>query len=1812
MKKSSILLAIFLLLSTLSFSQMVQQIESFESASASSSAIFPSPGWRQQKYMTNVSGAFVLQPVATATNPACGAAPSGGTNLMMFNSFTGGNNDTAIIITKPFDFSNNAGNNPQFSFYMYRDNGFAANDDHILVYVNTSPNMTGATLLSNTLGTIKLPRNSAAAPAATANTWNLYTYDLAAATYTAKRYYFIIMGVCKDGNNIYLDRVTTNTYPSPTNPADVSVNLFYQNIASVGPGTNNSMVVGMRCIIGGNSGCGVVNGALSTALKLDSLLLNTNGTTSVADIANAKIYYTGGSILFDTTYVSPFPITAGADDYPSRRFGQTIAAPGTNMDFMNGASSCTYLEYDTTYFWLTYDVKPNATVGNLLDANLRSVSVGGAAGSCPSPGGTGFNVAPSAGGFSLSGASLIDIPYCIGTYTQGTSGLNFSYTNNDYITHVILNGASGTAINTTVGAKNNNTGLPNNLACLVSNGGPGCDFTSHPPDYELWPTVNGRTVLLNQGAAYSVSVRAGTWPTSNNIAVFIDYNHDGDFIDAGEKLGQVNLPGLGIGNIPFVVPVGTYFGPTRMRVREVFANSNIDPCSVQNSGEIEDFTVTISPNCPVGNKLWLGYTVDWQDPANWCGGVPAISDDAIIDRAQVFPPAGVPTRPYYRPTIKSNIIANAKNLTISNLDSIVIDAPAPSFNSLKVARDLTNNGKISVVNSYMNNIVAGNGTIVNNTITPFKAQSTDARTQLIYTASELASLGFVSNDNINGLEFSISLKGSSSAYNGFTLSYALVPFSQHSNSIPYSGAMTTVLGPVALTTVLGLNTLSLTSPIVWDGTSNLLIQFCFDNSSNIGSSDDRINITQTTGIKSTLVLSSTTNAASGCALVPGAGVTDNFFSGLNSYRPNFTFLLNRPYAKAIIRVQEDWINNGTFEAGYSRVVMDSTVAQTISGSQVTTFNELEIHKGSAAQTVTMQKRIIVDSSLVLTQGCLLMNGYNINMNNPSVSTGGLVSPQGPFARTNGFIISENQTSIVLWKNINSLAGYRVVPFGSKIGAPLYIPFSFTHKSGNIGNVSISTYYAPGNLPLPNVVTHLNNTAIPPANNAAGTVDRFWMVEKTGNNPVTDIVFRFTTQERATGISAFNQGKAQPYRTTSNTNSWMRLVAPYTSTTYTQSYGTNAAPGYDSVRVVNWDWPTLPQSPAPYTDPAGAIGDSHPWIVTLNTTPCGYSSPSSGIFVSVTNVTNETCAGFANGSISISVSGGSAPYAFLWSNGSASQNLNALSAGTYTVTITDSNGATASASATVNVSNQLPSPLGAVNGPATVCPSANGITYVVPTTVGATSYQWVLPTNMTLVSGQGTNVIVVNVNSSFSTGVLCVSANNVCGSTSPSCLLINASATTPSTPSSITGSGYGVCGLIRNYSVTNVANVSYLWSVPAGATVVSGQGTNAVSIQYSTSFTSGAISVVAFNVCGTSNARNKTIYGRPSKPTVINGPAQLCISDTVVFSTVAVFGNNTYTWTMPTGLNILSGQNTTSVTVKVGAAAVAGDVCVKAKNSCGSSGNFCLAVNIIPNPLAIGTITGSGNGVCNATKNYSVVNQVGVAFNWSVPAGATLLSGQGTNAASISFSNSFVSGNIVVTGTNTCGNSTSASKTIKGKPAVPASITGPASACFNGQNINYSCSNSTGASSYTWTIPAGATLVSGQGTNAIVLNFASTVGNVLALKVKASNACGTSSNRTLNITMLNCPRLENSERYEIALFPNPTKDELTVSWLTDSEEDLHVTCIDILGQHLLSKNYESAEIASGIKINTSNFSNGVYFVRLTQGDVVRTRRFVVKQ
>jgi hypothetical protein len=64
--------------------------------------------------------------------------------------------------------------------------------------------------------------------------------------------------------------------------------------------------------------------------------------------------------------------------------------------------------------------------------------------------------------------------------------------------------------------------------------------------------------------------------------------------------------------------------------------------------------------------------------------------------------------------------------------------------------------------------------------------------------------------------------------------------------------------------------------------------------------------------------------------------------------------------------------------------------------------------------------------------------------------------------------------------------------------------------------------------------------------------------------------------------------------------------------------------------------------------------------------------------------NNAMGGAPNGTVTLNVTNGTAPYTFLWASGQVTQNLSGLTPGTYSVTVTDAAGCTASASS--NVSN----------------------------------------------------------------------------------------------------------------------------------------------------------------------------------------------------------------------------------------------------------------------------------------------------------------------------------------------------------------------------------------------------------------------------------------------------------------------------------------------------------------------------------------------
>ncbi|HKR06626.1 MAG TPA: hypothetical protein VJY62_18475, partial [Bacteroidia bacterium] len=79
----------------------------------------------------------------------------------------------------------------------------------------------------------------------------------------------------------------------------------------------------------------------------------------------------------------------------------------------------------------------------------------------------------------------------------------------------------------------------------------------------------------------------------------------------------------------------------------------------------------------------------------------------------------------------------------------------------------------------------------------------------------------------------------------------------------------------------------------------------------------------------------------------------------------------------------------------------------------------------------------------------------------------------------------------------------------------------------------------------------------------------------------------------------------------------------------------------------------------------------------------------GPVIVIDSVQNVSCFGGNNGAIYISVSGGTIPYSYIWSNFNTTQDLQNIPAGTYTITVTDANICMAIASITLSCDSVWP-------------------------------------------------------------------------------------------------------------------------------------------------------------------------------------------------------------------------------------------------------------------------------------------------------------------------------------------------------------------------------------------------------------------------------------------------------------------------------------------------------------------------------------------
>lgn len=339
----------------------------------------------------------------------------------------------------------------------------------------------------------------------------------------------------------------------------------------------------------------------------------------------------------------------------------------------------------------------------------------------------------------------------------------------------------------------------------------------------------------------------------------------------------------------------------------------------------------------------------------------------------------------------------------------------------------------------------------------------------------------------------------------------------------------------------------------------------------------------------------------------------------------------------------------------------------------------------------------------------------------------------------------------------------------------------------------------------------------------------------------------------------------------------------------------------------------------------------------------------------------------------------------------------------------------------------------------------------------------------------------------------------------------------------------------NFTDNSVGATGWSWNFGANATPSTSNMQNPTGIV----FTSGGPQTITLTVTGPNGSDGETknsyinVLSTPGSASAISGNITVCEGDNqILYSINSISGATDYLWTLPSGAVINSGINTESISIDYNPGSVSGSLTVQGSNVCGTGNMSSLNITVNPLPIDAGTISSSTGlstfcqGETGITFSVPSITNA-TSYDWSVPGGVNIVQNNGSSIL-VDFTSSAVSGNIVVYGINSCGNGISSNMTVTVNPLPDAA------GSISGINLITNCPISSGepygidpvanATSYTWTLPSGASITGPATNETITVDFAfgASSGDII---VTPENSCGSGTPNTLSI-VVNDPVTEN--------------------------------------------------------------------------------------
>ena len=362
------------------------------------------------------------------------------------------------------------------------------------------------------------------------------------------------------------------------------------------------------------------------------------------------------------------------------------------------------------------------------------------------------------------------------------------------------------------------------------------------------------------------------------------------------------------------------------------------------------------------------------------------------------------------------------------------------------------------------------------------------------------------------------------------------------------------------------------------------------------------------------------------------------------------------------------------------------------------------------------------------------------------------------------------------------------------------------------------------------------------------------------------------------------------------------------------------------------------------------------------------------------------------------------------------------------------------------------------------------------------------------------------------------------------------------------------------------------------------------IVWSNNATSASITVVSSgsydvtytdgNGCSaTSAATAVTVNANPSAPVVTaSGSTSFCTGDSVMLSSDQTSGNVWSTGATTQGIYV-SQSGSYTVTYTDG-------------NGC-SATSSATNVSVSSSPAPTVSITGSTQLCPGETVTLS--SSTGDTYQW-------YLNGNPINGATSQTYSASAAGTyaVDVTNSNPCnGAGMSANTTVTVLTAPTAGFTWSVPVVNQYQFTN----SSANATIYAWDFGD----LSGSSAQNPIHIYTANGTYTVTLIVTGSNGCTDTTTQVINFVS---GVEEEAALAGMTLYPNPANDMVNITFNMNSGSDVNIFAYDMTGKVLVNENQDLASGTTNVQYNTTEWSNGVYFFRVTENGVSNTVRVII--